>query len=226
VAYSRDQAIRLLAHDLGDPLTPGILSTEGVRYVIVHDDFYLDNGRTAPQLDPAHFDLLKRFGSIRIFSVHAPKMNIAAVLRAHQSYVAVLQGLVPPTVTYGDGFNAPEQYNGSTSHWMIQDGKLEIANAAASMEVVLTGSAFSNQRPRLLELEDDTGRVLARQTVYPFEGALHLGPLQIRHGRSSLTLVAVPGPAPLGSSDSREASVFLSAIVLRPLPAYVGNSNR
>jgi hypothetical protein len=220
VAYSRDQAIRLLARDLDDPLTPGILAAEGVRYVIVHDDFYAANGRGVPSLDPPHFELLRQFGSVRVFSVHAPKADVATALRAQRFELAQLQGLVPPGVTYGAGFNAPEQYNGFPSRWMIEDGELEVANADPSMKVMLTGLAFSNQRPRTLEVEDANGRVLARQAITTAEAPLDVGPLPLPHGTSSLTLVAVPGAAPLGPSDSREASIFLTQLALKPVAVY------
>src|SRR5262249_34667088 len=161
-----------------NPLTASILSTERVRYVVVHDDVYRVNKRGVPSLDPTRFDLLRRFGSIRIFSVHAPRVDVAATLLAHQSELAALQGLEPPGLTFGDGFNAPELYNGVPSHWMIQDGELEIDNAGPSMHVILTGFAFSNKRPRTLEVQDDGARVLARQAISTSEEPLRLGPLR------------------------------------------------
>jgi hypothetical protein len=192
--------------------------------VVVHDDYYRANRRGVPSLDPAHFHLLRRFGSVRIFSVHAPRVDVAAALRANQPTIAALQGLEPPAVTTGEGFNAPELYNGATSAWMIQDGRLEIDNAGPSMQVVLTGFAFANQRPRMLDVEDDAGRLLARQAVSTSEEPLDLGPLRISHGKSTLTLVARPGPAALGPSDPRMASVFLSDVALQPVAAY-GRAN-
>ena len=220
VRYSRNEAIRLLAHDLADPLTASILSTEGVRYVVVHDDVYRANKRGVPNPDPTRFGLLRRFGGVRIFSVHAPRVDVAAALLAHQSELATLQGLEPPGLTFGDGFNAPELYNGAPSHWMIQDGELEIDNSGPAMQVIVTGFAFSNQHPRTLEVQDDREHVLARQAISTSDEPLHLGPLRIGHGRSTLILVARTGPAPLGPSDPRMGSVFLSQILLQPVAVY------
>ena len=52
VTLSRDQAIRFAARDLSDPLTPRILSTEHVRYVVVYDKSYRVGGGEPPAMDP------------------------------------------------------------------------------------------------------------------------------------------------------------------------------
>ena len=72
VMLSRDQAIRFAARDLSDPLTPRILSTEHVRYVVVYDKSYRAGGGAPPPMDPRAFTLLRSFPGVRIFSVHAP----------------------------------------------------------------------------------------------------------------------------------------------------------
>jgi hypothetical protein len=220
VAYSRPQALRLMAHDLGAPLTARILSTDDVRYVVVHYDFYRASERRVPRLDPAHFHLLNTFGGVRVYSVHAPRVNIAALLKAHQSDLAQLQGLAPPSLTFGQGFNAPEQYNGLPGRWMIQDGELQIDNAGPPMHLILKGVAFSNQKPRILDAEDESGRVLAHGQIGTSAKPLQLGPIPIPHGKSSLILVARPWPTALGPSDPRDASVFLTKVALHPVAVY------
>ncbi|HTQ44761.1 MAG TPA: hypothetical protein VMI75_18500, partial [Polyangiaceae bacterium] len=96
-ARSWNQAIRTLALDIGAPLTPRILSTEGVRYVVVDDDVYRSAGHPAPRLDPRWYTLLTRVGGVRIFSVHAPKVDMASTIEAHRDEIIGLQaGLLDP----------------------------------------------------------------------------------------------------------------------------------
>jgi hypothetical protein len=217
---TRDEAIRFLARDLGDPLAAEVLSTEGVRYVVVHDDVYRADGQQLPALDPAHFHLLVRFGQVRIYAVHAAHVDIARALAANRQIITVLEGLGQPTLAYGDGFNTPEPYNGTSGRWMIQNGELEIGNAGPAMDVAVTGVAFSNGGPRMLDLIGRGGRVLARAVVPTYTESLALGPARVPHGNTTLTLVADPGPAGLGPGDPRLASVFLSGLAVAPLPAY------
>ena len=222
VLLSPDQAIRYAARDLGEAVTPRILATEGVRYVVVHDDVYRAGGQATPALDPRSFTLLKAFPGVRIFSVHAPHVDLARVLNGQRYVIATLQGLVPPAIDYGSGFYPPEPYQGSTGRWLAGAGELRVHNSGSRMAVVLSGLAFSNARPRLLEVENGAGQVVARQTIPAFAVRLALGPFEVPHGSSTLTLFTVPGADPLGGSDPRTASVFLSALELKPLPAYVG----
>jgi hypothetical protein len=118
----------------------------------------------------------------------------------------------PVSITYGSGFNAPEQYQGSTHRWMIQSGRLELDDHNATSTVTLTGLTFSNRIPRKLELEDAAGHVLAHETVPEYQVPLHLGPFRLRRGRTTLTLIATPGPAVLGPTDPRKATIYLSPL--------------
>jgi hypothetical protein len=95
---------------------------------------------------------------------------------------------------------------------MIQDGTLTLDNHGGPIDATITGLAFSNQQTRTLELESSAGRVLARATVGVDQAALTLGPFYLPAGTSRLTLVATPGPAQLGPSDPRHASVYLSPL--------------
>ena len=121
----------------------------------------------------------------------------------------------PPTLSFGAGFNGPEQFQGSTHRWMIQGGKLAIdVHGSISASTVITGEAFSNQQPRMLAVESQTGRVLARATVSTDQAPLTLGPFRLPPGTSTLTLVATPGPVRLGADDPRSASVYLSPLTV------------
>ena len=93
---TRANSIRLLARDVTKPLTPRVLATEGVRYVVLHDDVYRALGQSPPRVDPAHYRLLTRFPSVRIYSVRAPSVNLTAALKAHHRELARLEGVSKP----------------------------------------------------------------------------------------------------------------------------------
>ncbi len=193
-ALSRNEAIRLLAQDFGDPLTPRILATEDVRYVVVHDDVYRADGGRAPTLSGRYFTLLKRFAGVRVFSVHAPRVGITGALEASRYLLAARQGLTPPSLGFEGGFNPPERYFQALSRWMIDGGEIEVENTNAAVEVELTGAAFSNQQPRLLELLGSGGRVLGRELIPTHQLALQLGP--VRSLPSGTLLALRPGRLP------------------------------
>jgi hypothetical protein len=214
-------AIRLLSRYVTDPLTPGILATENVRYVILHEDVYRAQGQTPPIPDPSHFHLVARLPGVRIFSVSAPRVDINEVVATHALEVAQVEGLHAPNLQYGAGFNPPEQFKGTLRRWMTSDGVLLVHNEQSRVtKVLLTGLAFSNAAPRLLQISDQHGKVLARQTVPTSEVPVALGPFKIPAGTFTLRLTATPGAARLGANDNRFASVFLSPLELTAIPDY------
>jgi hypothetical protein len=219
---SRARAVRFLARDIEDPATPGILSAEGVRYVVLHDDVYRAGGKASPTPDSRFYRLLARFGDVRIFAVHAPPADVGRALTKNREIIAELEGFSPPTVAYVSGFYPPEPFNATTGRWQGADGQLELGSTSDAMRVRFTGLAFSNAVPRLLEVEDGSGRVVARQLIPTYAVPLKLGPVPVPTGNSKLTLVTVPGPDPMGASDPRTTSVFLSNLAAEPIPAYAG----
>jgi hypothetical protein len=222
VTLSRDQAIRFAARDLSDPLTARILSTEHVRYVVVYDKSYRVGGGEPPPMDPRAFTLLGSFPGVRIFSVHARPIDLRKPLEQDRFVIAQLEGLTAPSLDYQAGFNGAETYKQTTGRWLAGEGRVRIGNPDGAMNAVLSGLAFSNGRPRLLELVDSAGRVVARQQIPAYATPLALGPFPVPHGGSTMTLITVPGADPLGGSDPRTASVFLAGVELKPLPAYAG----
>jgi hypothetical protein len=213
-------ALRLLSRYPTDPLTPGILATEGVRYAVVHDDVYRAQQQQPPKLDPAHFHLVARLANTRIYRVTGPRLDLHRVVAEHAVELAEVQGLKAPSVEYASGFNQPETYKGSVRRWLENDGRLEVDNESSRVdEVLITGLAFSNARPRLLQIEDAHGRVLAAATIPTFEVPLSLGPLHVPPGRSTFVLHATPGPTQLSATDKRYASVFI-LLQLQPVPDY------
>jgi hypothetical protein len=219
-ARSREQAIRSLAARLDGPVTAGVLATEGVRYVVVDDSVYRAEGLAAPRPDRRHFTLLRRLGDVRIYGVHARRLGLEAAVEAHMKEINAVQGevLPPPLVAAGSGFNPKEPYKSSTGAWMIQDGRLEIENRDVTpLRVVITAVAFSNGRPRVLELRTESGKVLSRRTVQGYAAPVSFAPVEVGTGTSTLVLAASPGPAPIAPSDPRQASVFLTQLAARPV---------
>ena len=223
---TKENAIRLLSRYVTDPLTPGILATEGVRYVVLHDDVYRAQKQSVPSLSPRYFRLLKTFPNVRIFSVHAPHVDLHALVESHVVELSQVEGLTPPGIDYGTGFNQPEQYQGSTRRWMINDGELKVENGHSVVtHVTLEGLAFSNSTPHTLEVTTSDGKVLASQAIPTSEVGLHLGPFKIPAGHFTLKLVATPDAVRLGGTDKRLGTVFLSPLVLFPIPDYLVNGN-
>ncbi len=220
VMLSRTQAIRFAARDLSDPLTPRVLSTEHVRYVVVYDESYRANGTAPPTVDPRFFTLLRSFPDVRIFSVHAPAIDVARALQEDRFVIAELEGLTPPVLDYQAGFNAVEPYERTTGRWLAGEGRVVVENPGQAMHGMLSGLVFSNGQPRLLEVLDKAGQVVAKQQIPAFAVPLALGPIPVPHGRSTITLITVPGADPLGGADPRAGSVFLAGVELKPLPAY------
>ena len=95
-ARTRASSIRLLARRVADPLAPHVLASEGVRYVVLHDDVYRALGEVAPGLDPHDYRLLRRFPNVRIYSVQASPVNVAAALKAHRREIDRLEGVTVP----------------------------------------------------------------------------------------------------------------------------------
>ena len=221
---SRDAAIRLLARDVQDPIAARVLASEGVRLVVVHDNAYRQVGQVPPALPAGAFTLLRRFGTVRIFALHATPLDLGAALDGNAATLGSLQGFVPATLAYGGGFEAPEQFNGATSRWMTQDGQLQI-DASAASTISLSGFAFSNARPRVLELLDARREVSRAPVDLAQCGGVPLGPISVPAGTSTLTLVATPGPAPLGGNDSRVPSVFLEPVTVSSAPDYSAATN-
>jgi hypothetical protein len=147
-------------------------------------------------------------------------VNIERALAQNQGIIGLLQGQVAPAVISGEGFNLAQFANGVVSEWMIQKGQLEIENKGGPMRVRITGMARSTAVQRLLEITDGNGRRIGRQLIPTHPVPLRLRSVVVPHGKSTLTLVARPGPQPLGHGDPRVGSILLSHLLTSPLPAW------
>jgi hypothetical protein len=219
IGGTREEGIRLLARDLTGRLTPRILSAEGVRYVVIHDDIYRQLHIDPPPLG-APFHRVATFGAVRIYrqTPHPDPHLIDKLLIANAATLATLEGLPLGTVTVGPGgFNEPERYHHVFGwHWMTQNGTLQIDNPYDHpMKFRLTGHAFSNGVPRTVEIQSDTGKKITTFHVAIYETGLRVQPFMLEPGVTTLNLFTTPGPQDLGAA--RMGSIFLSPVRAVPL---------
>ncbi len=214
----RELALRILARDIDNPVTPGVLAAEKVRFAVLHDDVYRAIGTEPPGV-PLGFRLVARFRDARVLQVTAKPSNIDATLNAWAPKLMTLLGVQSPKVTLpGSGFYGPEPWKyGHPWRWLIQDGALLVDNPDPSVLYVMTMNGFSTSRARDLTLYDGDGRRIASGRVERYETVIRIGPFRLPKGRSTLLLDAAPGPEPLG--DGRDASVFMTRPAINPLPS-------
>jgi hypothetical protein len=220
---SRAWAIRALADHVEDELTAGILAAEGVRYVVVDPSVYSATpGEAAPSVPPKLYRELAQVGGARIYGVTAQPVDLDEALHDNAARVAAAIGIKAPTVDVpGQGFHELERASdGSQSHWMIQDGFVEVDNPEPAANLELAAKGFSAHGPRRLDLIAGDGSVLASVQVTTSDEQIRLGPFRLSKGEHTLRIRADPGPEPLGAGDPRLGSVFLSPIDVRPIADY------
>jgi len=223
---TREEAIRIVASNLDDPNAGRVLATEHVRYVTVNDGVYRATGAPPPKLDPSEYTLVAHTrDDVRIFTVHARTLDLDAYLLTQSQRLAEARAYPPPVAAYGGGYNSAETFtDGRQWRWMTQNGDIDISSVFPGRYLLIV-DAFSNARPRTLTLVDSHGRPLGERRVEKYAQTLMFGPFQLS-GPTTLNLVAEPGPEQLSSTDTRQASVYLSPFELRPAPAFYGRLNR
>jgi hypothetical protein len=208
--------VQVLTADPSSPVTAGLLSRYGVRWVVIHRDVYSAIGQSPPTLGPG-FALAASFPNVQVLRVTAPPADIAAV--AHDQGPAVAKNAVlgDAPLSFGRGFQSPEQYQNYTDgRWLEQDGLVSVPQDVALPFVVyeLRLSAFSAEGTRRIDIFDGARRVAS----FPVPSDAHDIVRRFRFcGGSSLRFVATPGPEPLGPSDPRLATVFFENLVLAPV---------
>jgi hypothetical protein len=215
-AEPRTEAIRAAASSVEDPWVPGLLAAEGVRYVAVDTNAYRAGKETVPTLSRPTFTPLFRAGGVSIFRLHAAKVAINQTLHDHAVQIGqAIWGFQADANYAGPNYYGNENRNGVFWRWMRQDGAIHIENINAG-EHILQFHAFSAIVPRKLTVTGPHGRVLASVSVPTNDTGYSLGPFSLPGGTYDLTLHADPGPAPLGASDPRVASIYFSPLTLLP----------
>ena len=217
---TRTEAIRILSRNPGDPIAPGILAAQGVRYVVALDD--VDRGgASVPEFPSGSYEQVASLEGSRIFEVRAEPAALDEVLQSNRVRVAQARGLPSPVVSYGAGFGAPEPWtDGREWRWLEQDGVVAVENGNDAADFELSFTAFSANRPRRLDLLGPDGRVLDSADVptQAVEVRFEVPPQPA--GTTRLTLRATPGPEELGGGDTRVTSVFVSPPSVQPLATY------
>jgi hypothetical protein len=218
---TREDAIRILTRHLGDPVTPGVLAAEGVRYVVVHEDVYREQGESPPPIPPS-LTPLRSFGDVTVYALRAPPADVDEELEQHAATIAQLQGLRPATFEFADGFNPPEEFRtGEQWRWMTQAGRLDVENPnPVTSPFVIEGVAFSSEFPRQLGVTTPESDVLAGAEIPERAIRVRIGPFDLPPGRTQLVLYASPGPEPLGGGSARVGSVYFSPLRFVALPDY------
>ena len=221
IGGTREEAIRLLSSSITDPDTPGVLAAEHIRYVVVDDAVYRAQGMDPPTVAPGLREIA-RAGDARIFGVDAKPADLDALLDVKSGVIALQRALPSPALNVVSGFYGPENYQSDRNwRWLQQDGRLEATGVVPGRYRVV-GQAFANAVPRRVSVLDDHGRTLGSQDVTTAQGPISIGPFDV--GSSAhLTLHVDPGPAALGATDPRVASVFVSPLALQPAPDFYGS---
>jgi hypothetical protein len=214
-SYDRKSAIRAVARELDRPEVPGLLAAEDVRYLALDVPTFRAAGIAIPNLSAHDFQLLGRRDGVVIYRVTADKADVDQVLRADAVDVGANLWGQPVTEYTGPNFYGEEQRFGAIWRWMRQDGTIHV-DVPDAPHYILRFHAFSASVARQLTVTDPSGRTLARVTVPPADTPFELGPFTLRRGSYNLTLHTEPGPAPLGPTDPRVASIYLSPVELLP----------
>lgn len=218
---TREEALRILASNLTHPIGARVLMALGVKYVVVHDDFYRRLGLEVPAPGSVDIELLASFPGKRILGLHAAVPNLSRLLLEQSARIAAARAFPPARIERTGGWNDPERYHdGRQWAWMTQGGQVDV-EPAVDGPYLLVFEAAANAEPRNLTVRID-GRDVATTRVETFVQRVRLGPFAIR-GKTTLTLASDPGPAGLGTD--RIGSVFVSPVEVRPAPAFYGRLN-
>lgn len=204
---TREHAIRVLARYVTDPVTPGILAAERVRYVVLHDDVYRAQGEQPPQLSSPTFVERARFPNVRIYEVESDPVDLDRTLLDNAAAIGLTQGLESGDVTFGSGFEPVAEGGHLLSK---RFGQVLVSNHGSARFFELR-IRVTSQQPSTVTLSDAQGRQVARFNVHP--GPTTLLSTRIRQplGQSMLTLSSSPGrlivrhaqAAPLADVETR-----------------------
>jgi hypothetical protein len=173
---TREEAIRLVSRYIDDPLTPGVLKAEGVKYIVLHDDVYREEGKEPPAVPPG-FRLVAKLGNARalVLADDVQAADLPATLEQNAAAIALTQGLPTPEV----------ELTGAQARLKWNDGRLRRVNLGVI--------ASSPAAPSTLEVlgEDDT--VVASAPIGTEPTQLTLGPIRIDDGTERLLFRTAEG---------------------------------
>ena len=196
IGHTREDAIRILTRYATDPLTPGILAAEHVRYVVVHDDVYRDQGEAAPVLSET-FEPVGTFGSARVFRLAegVQPVDVDSTLEQNAAAIAAVQGLVAPSLELGPGFQpasaaAPDQPPFRVDRRGVVIVKNSDPNLRRAQIILVAAADEATARIRLVDGDD---RALGVATVGSDPTQVILGPFPLRQGTENLFVETIGG---------------------------------
>ena len=218
MAPDRRTDVRVATLDLDAPLTPALLASERVRYVVVDSTPYRNTTTQVPRAR-AGLRLLHRVGDVRIYAVTAKPVDLDTTIRSQAAHISLVENVIPPPIGFGEGFLSQELYNGGPARWMEQDGVLRLGHGvrAATMRYALRLRTLSAHVRRRVEVVDGAGQVLGRAVVGTGDETHDIGNFTLPSRPAALRLHVTPGPAPLGAGDQRTTSIYVIEVGLVPL---------
>ena len=177
---TREEAIRLVSRYIDDPLTPGVLKAEGVRYILVHDDVYREEGKEPPPVPP-FFEHVATLGDVRVLRLadSVQPADLPALLEQNAAAIALTQGLPTPNV----------EVSPASADAVV----LELDWADPLLQRVALNISASSSRPSTLEAVDEDGAVVGAAPIGPDATPVTFGPLSIDDGHERLVLRTAEG---------------------------------
>jgi hypothetical protein len=203
---TREDAIRILARYVTDPLTPGILRAEDVKYILLHDDVYRSEGETPPPVPPG-FHLVKRLpGDVRALELDpsVQPTNLAEVLSQNAASIALVEGLPNPKLKTPD---LPVAANGSRI--LRRTGTLQISWPSTALPLTSVSfliHAHVTSGSATIELLDQDGNLVSQAAVGTADTLVSLGPATVSGSHATFVLRSTP-----------ETTMQLTSIQVQPL---------
>jgi hypothetical protein len=207
---TREDAIRILTRYVTDPLTPGILKAEGVKYVLLHDDVFREAGETPPPVPPG-FHLVARIpGNVRALRLNdnVKPADIATVLEQNAIPIAAVEGLPSPSVSFGKGFTtigSASTFDGSGQihlSWPVSDLRRTVLYVSAQSLGV---------KPETLTLADENGNQLGQWSIGSNPTDVSFGPLPLAGTSATYTLQS-SGPLKIVHANTQPLADFSVSI--------------
>lgn len=186
---TREDAIRILARYVNDPLTPSILKASQVKYVLLHDNVYRSQGETPPKI-PKGMHLVARLPGVRALELDASvrPANLAVVLQQNAASIALVQGLPVPRL-------ATQGFERSAGGALLirREGILEMSWKDPRLAVLQLLIRARSSGGSTVQLLDAGGAVTGQANVGEQDTQLVLGPANVSGLKASFRLRVVRG---------------------------------
>ena len=186
---TREDGIRILARYVTDPLTPGILKAEDVKYVLLHDDVYRAQDEQPPPIPPGFHLVAKLPGDVRAIGLdsNVRAADLEGVLAQNAPQIALVEGLPAPNLAMPDTTTGP----GGTR---VLRGRTELDltwndSRLSRVQVLIHASSPS---PTTLELVSPGGRVIGQAPLGVADTAVSFGPIDLAGKSARYELRTVP----------------------------------